>query len=144
MRIPSSLVLNLLVDNMIPDQANSLLTQALPTSLSSLWMFGKRVLLKENFWQQQSTVCKQRLTLYGVCEATFSWKMAYCRVSPRHPRADMLLSCLSSPHLCCVREGGLIGSRSSLFWSAGNSLANDELQLLCFQNAYGCLCFPEP
>lgn len=80
-------------------------------------MFGKRVLLKEKFWQQQSTVCKkQRLTLYGVCEATFSWKMAYSRVSPRHPHADMLLSCLSSPHLCCVRGGGNSSAQGPLYF----------------------------
>lgn len=42
----------------------------------------------------------------------------------RHHHTDMLLSCLSSPHLSssAAHKRELISWRSSLFWSAGNSL----------------------
>lgn len=88
----------------------------------------------KKFLQQQLIVCKSSIchclvSSTAYVRATFAWKMAYSRVPLRHPHADMLLSCLSSPWLrnSAAYKRELISWESSLFWSGGNSLANDEL-----------------
>lgn len=86
----------------------------------------------KKFLQQQSTACKSSIWHRTISKVymrlLLPGKLACIRLPLRHPHNDMLLSCLSSPHLrnSAAYRRELISWRSSLFWSVGNSLANDE------------------
>lgn len=106
MRIPSSLVLNLLVDNMIPVQANSLLTQALQHHSH---LCG--CLEKESCWKKSSDNNSQQFVKSSVWHCTAyvrllfpgKWPTAECR---RGILAPTCFSAVCHHHIFAAYGGG--------------------------------------